>query len=123
MSHKRPRGQSGPQLVIDDRRTLGNRELRHRGPVTYARTYDEAKWRLFEAMAYRRPPWDVVYVDHDLGDPRPGRTGLDLLRWLHEYGRPDRLPRVVRIITLNAQAMLPMARVADQIMERRNPEG
>jgi len=64
----------------------------------------------------------VVYMDHDLGDPRPDHTGLALLKWLYEYCRPERLPRVVKVITLNAPAILPMARVADAIMERRKAE-
>ena len=79
----------GPQLVIDDQKEMAPKDLVHRGPVTYARTFDESKYKLFEA------------VD----------------------SRPERLPRVVKVITMNAPALLPMHRVADAIMERRTAKG
>ena len=113
----------GPQLVIDDQKEMAPKDLVHRGPVTYARTFDEAKYKLFEAVAGRRPPWDVVYMDHDLGDEDPKHTGMELLKWLLRYSRPERLPRVVKVITMNAPALLPMHRVADAIMERRTAKG
>jgi len=107
------------QLAIDDQRTLGPKDLVHKGPVTYARTFEQAKMRLFEAMTYKRPPWDVIYFDHDLGDYAPDHTGWDLLKWLLEYSRSDRLPRIVRVITMNGAVMSVMRKIADEIMNLR----
>lgn len=123
-ANKKRRGQPaerkfGGQLVIDDQRTLSDKDLVSRGPVTYARTFDEAKLRLYEAMTYKRPPWDVIYVEHDLGDYIPGHIGIDLLRWVLAYSLPDRLPRVVRVITMNYTAKPAMEAVANDIMALR----
>lgn len=113
--------EQGPQLVVDDARDLQAIQLVHGGPVTFARTFDEAKQLLFDAMAFKRPPWDVLYMDHDLGDPRPGHTGYDLLKWIHEYSRPERLPRVVKVVTANVAVWEHMNGLARQIeMQRAN---
>lgn len=53
--------------------------------MAVARTYDDALRML------RRFEYDVLYLDHDLGDQQ-GRTGLDLLRQLITDGRvPERV--------------------------------
>jgi hypothetical protein len=54
-----------------------------------ARTYDDALRML------RRFEYDVLYLDHDLGEPR---TGLDLLR---ELIRDGRVPPRVECISWN----------------------
>jgi len=104
---------------VDDQRDLAAIQLVHGGPVTFARTFDEGKQLLYKAMAYRCLPWDVLYMDHDLGDPNPAHTGYDLLRWLYEQSRPERLPRVVRIITMNAAVFKPMTELALHIEKHR----
>lgn len=57
-----------------------------------ARTFSEALFML------RKWDYDELYLDHDLGEPKPDRTGYDLLEQLHRDGR---LPRRVICISWN----------------------
>ena len=76
-------------LLIDDQRNLPADRV--------ARTYREG----IEAL--REQHWDLLYLDHDLGDFSgiEGRelTGYDVACWLEE--NPQFLPDKVEIITSN----------------------
>jgi hypothetical protein len=76
-------------LLIDDQRTL---------PVNrVARTYREG------IVALAEQHWDVLYLDHDLGDfsGPDGRelTGYDVACWLEQH--PQHLPERIEIVTNN----------------------
>ena len=62
-------------LVIDDERTFNF-------PATYARTLPEALWLLCMQGPYGSETykWDVVWLDHDMGDPN--HEMMDLIKWL-----------------------------------------
>jgi hypothetical protein len=76
-------------LLIDDQRNLPADRV--------ARTYQEG----IEALAERH--WDVLYLDHDLGDFSgvEGRelTGYDIACWLER--NPQHLPDRIEIVTSN----------------------
>lgn len=76
-------------LLIDDQRTL---------PVDrIARTYAEG----IAALAEQH--WDILYLDHDLGDfsgvDGKELTGYDVACWLEQ--NPQHLPGRVEIVTSN----------------------
>jgi hypothetical protein len=76
-------------LLIDDQRNLPADRI--------ARTYHEG----IAALAEQH--WDVLYLDHDLGDfsGPDGRelTGYDIACWLEQ--NPQHLPDRVEIVTNN----------------------
>lgn len=57
-----------------------------------ARTYDDA------LRLMRRYEYSKLYLDHDLGEDAPNRTGYDLLLVLQQEGR---VPPVVECISWN----------------------
>jgi len=64
-------------LVIDDERTLENIFADTKTSVIYVRNYHDAAMLLFG----NPPRFDVVYLDHDLGD---GPDGGDLTAQIEE---------------------------------------
>ena len=76
-------------LLIDDQRNLPADRV--------ARTYQEG----IDALAEQH--WDLVYLDHDLGDysGAGGRemTGYDIACWLER--NPQHLPNRIEIVTNN----------------------
>jgi hypothetical protein len=76
-------------LLIDDQRTLPADRV--------ARTYREG----IAALAEQH--WEVIYLDHDLGDFSGvgGRelTGYDIVCWLEQ--NPQHLPDRIEIVTKN----------------------
>jgi mRNA-degrading endonuclease YafQ of YafQ-DinJ toxin-antitoxin module len=71
-------------LCIDDVKTVLS-------ATHTARTYNEAIIALTNDG-----PWDIVYLDHDLGGKK---TGYDILCYLEN--NKDLLPKEIRLITLN----------------------
>ena len=78
-----------PTLLIDDQRNLPADRV--------ARTYKDG----IEAL--REQHWNLLYLDHDLGDSSgvEGRelTGYDVACWLEE--NPQFLPDRIEIVTSN----------------------
>lgn len=76
-------------LLIDDQRNLPADRV--------ARTYQEG----IDALAERH--WDILYLDHDLGDFSgvEGRelSGYDIACWLEQH--PQHLPDRIEIVTSN----------------------
>lgn len=100
-------------LLIDDAR-----EVHHCYPgsdyaALTARNYKSALFAL--AIGH----WDVILLDHDLGDFSPdGRefTGYDVLckiEELHHNGAP--LPGEIRLVTSNPSARIKMQAVVDKL--------
>jgi hypothetical protein len=69
-------------LLIDDLRVM----TVHRT----ARTYDDG------IVALQNGPWDVLYLDHDLGEEK---TGYDITNWLEQ--NPAYQPEAVVLVTMN----------------------
>ncbi len=51
------------------------------------------------AFLQEEGPWDLLLLDHDLGDPNPKKTGYDVLCWLEEH--PRYMPKDIRLVTQN----------------------
>jgi len=97
----------GRMLLIDD--------VRNFNVDAIARTYDEGKRQLLLGG-----PWDVVYLDHDLGDRgswsedhRRHMTGLDILNWLE--GEKHLLPKKLTVVTDNAAARAKMEDIVKRL--------
>jgi hypothetical protein len=73
-------------LLIDDLKDLKADRI--------ARTFLEG------IQALQEGPWDLLLLDHDLGDPNPKHTGYDILSWLEQ--RPEFLPGKIELVTWNA---------------------
>lgn len=83
-------------LLIDDIRTEAT--LRMMGhddaPTQIARNYDEAIKALRD-----EGPWDLVYLDHDLGDTEMAKTGYGIMNFLE--ANPQYLPGEIIFVTSN----------------------
>ncbi len=75
-------------LIIDDLRVFDIKE-----GDRIARTFSEG------IQALQEGPWDLLLLDHDLGDPDPRHTGYDVLCWLEQS--PQFLPQEIQLITMN----------------------
>lgn len=93
-------------LVIDDRRTLEGARI--------ARTYAEG----IAALAERH--WDVLYLDHDLGDfsGPDGRelTGYSVMCWLEEHR--EHLPGKIVVVTDNGSGRQKIELVINKLYRR-----
>lgn len=72
-------------LLIDDLREIKADRI--------ARTFPEG------IQALREGSWDILYLDHDLGDPDPKHTGYDILCWLE--ANTECLPKEIILVTMN----------------------
>ena len=86
-------------LLIDD--------LRDIKVDTTARTFDEG----IEAL--KLGGWDTLYLDHDLGDPDPRKTGYDVLNFLEL--NPHLLPGRIVLVTQNPVGMEKMRKLIEQL--------
>jgi hypothetical protein len=73
-------------LLIDD--------LRDIGADTIARTFDEGMSAL-----QNQGPWDILYLDHDLGDPDTKKTGYNIVNWLER--NPQYWPNAIQVVSSN----------------------
>ena len=73
-------------LLIDDERNYDADRV--------ARTFEDG------IKALQEERWDVVMLDHDLGDPDPAKTGYGICNWLEN--NPERQPDIVQLVTSNA---------------------
>lgn len=91
-------------LLIDD--------LRFAPADRIARTFDEG-------ISYLRNegPWDVLLLDHDLGDPNPKKTGYDILNWLEE--RPEYIPADIKLVTMDPVGRLKMQPLIERLLKMR----
>ncbi len=78
-------------LLIDDLRNIKADRV--------ARTFEDGLKALAE-----EGPWDLLYLDHDLGDENPKHTGYGIMCFLEEQaflGNRHLLPAVIRKVTSN----------------------
>jgi hypothetical protein len=92
-------------LLIDDERTLD---------VTHiARTFDEG----IDALTYQH--WDILYLDHDLGDPDPKKTGYDILCWLEDPKYKWKRPARIILVTMNPVGHKKMQTLINKFQQER----
>lgn len=78
-------------LLIDDLRNIKADRV--------ARTFEDG----IKALA-EEGPWDILYLDHDLGDEDPKHTGYGIMCFLEEMyfnGSPHLRPKEIRKVTSN----------------------
>lgn len=90
-------------LLIDD--------LRNIKADVVARTYDDGI-RALQFMG----PFDILYLDHDYGDPDPAKTGYGIMCWLEEH--PEFLPGSIFLVTSNPVGLAKMQVVIDRLYNR-----
>ncbi len=86
------------KLLIDDQREYD-------GMTQIARTFEAG------LKALKEGNWDVLYLDHDLGQPEP-KNGYQLLCWLEEH--PEFLPGQIVLVTSNPVGRQKMQAVLDK---------
>lgn len=99
-------GKSTPKvrvLLIDDARNIKADFV--------ARTFDEGIYALLN-----EGPWDILYLDHDLGDPDPSKTGYDIINFLE--ANPTLLPDKIVLVTSNPVGRKKMQSVIDRMYGR-----
>jgi len=89
-------------LLIDDLKTFPN--------CTICRTYDAG------LAALSSESWDLLLLDHDLGEEK---TGYDLLCWLEQ--NPQFVPKDIQIVSLNGAGRDKMQLVVRNLFERTLP--
>ena len=85
-------------LMIDDIRKPDFVRITEDGPVCVqvdkvCRTFDEG----LEALKSQH--WNVLLLDHDLGDPDPKKTGYGIMCWIE--ANPHQKPDEIVLITAN----------------------
>lgn len=92
-------------LMIDDKRDLDDCPS---GKI--ARTYDEGINEL------RLGDWDILYLDHDLGDPDPAKTGYDICKWMAQ--NPEHFPPIIIFVTSNPAGLQNMESIINRHYDR-----
>lgn len=90
-------------LMVHDWRKNGHFEI-----GLSARNFDEGIKALKEDG-----PWDILYLDHDLGDPSPYKTGYDIMCFLE--ANPEFLPDSIQLVTSNPVGRQKMQVVIDKL--------
>lgn len=105
-------------LLIDDQREFGKQISipEPSGEYSHALTFDQG---IFELTV--GGPWDVLYLDHDLGDPDPDKTGYGIMKWLEAKCNEDDvqreffLPKKIVLVTSNPVGRKNMQVVIDKL--------
>jgi len=87
-------------LLIDD--------LREIKATRVARTYDDGIHALVS-----EGPWDMLYLDHDFGDPDPAKTGYGIMKFLEL--NPELKPIKIVLVTSNPVGRKYMQMVIDKL--------
>jgi len=97
-------------LLIDDIRnemilkTMGHTEM----PTHVARTYDDA----IKALT-TEGPFDLVYLDHDLGEDEMAKTGYGIMNFLE--ANTEFLPGKIELVTSNPVGRRQMQTVIEKL--------
>jgi hypothetical protein len=84
----------------------------------HAATYDAG---LF-ALKFHGP-WDVLYLDHDLGESDPHKTGYGIMNYLEsieDVVKPLLLPKKIVLVTSNPVGRRQMQVVVDRLYPTKN---
>jgi len=74
------------------------------------RTYDEG------IKALSEEPWDVLWLDHDLGPMSGGKSGGHVMDWLEEH--PEHLPGFIVCVSDNPYGRQYIERVVKKLYGR-----
>jgi hypothetical protein len=93
-------------LLIDDKRDLKANRV--------ARNYHQG------IVALKQEKWDLLLLDHDLGDFHDGteKTGYDIMLFLEEH--PQYLPGKIEIVSSNPVGRRRMQVVIDKLYGDKN---
>ena len=99
-------------LLIDDLRDLRVLAPRYVGNQSYegrtARNYEDG------VQALQEGGWDLLLLDHDLGDPRqPEKTGYDIMVFLEE--NQELLPGKIACVSSNPVGRARINQVIDKL--------
>lgn len=89
-------------LLIDDLRSLTADKT--------ARTYDEG------IVALQEEVWDLLLLDHDLGEPEDKKTGYGIVSWLE--ANPQHLPKMVQVVSSNPVGRANIERVLQRFYHK-----
>lgn len=89
-------------LLIDDMRNIE--------ATVVARTFAEG------VIALKSEIFDVLYLDHDLGEDDPNHTGYGIMKFLEE--NPDRLPKEIKLVTSNPVGRANMQVVINRLYQK-----
>ena len=89
-------------ILIDDLRTIEADRV--------CRTYDDA----IEALT-NEGPWGVLFLDHDLGEVDPKKTGMGIMNFLE--ANPRLLPKKIKLVTSNPVGRKQMEVVIKKLYE------
>lgn len=97
-------------LLIDDQRSFAVDKI--------CRTYEEG------IAALSSEKWDILYLDHDLGDSYEDENGIhrelsgySIMCWLEEH--PEHLPLEIEFVTANPVGRDRMALVRSKLYDER----
>jgi hypothetical protein len=90
-------------LLIDDMRNIPADRI--------ARTFDDG----IEALT-NGGPWDTLFLDHDLGEEDPKKTGYGIICFLEE--NQNLLPKEIVLVTSNPVGRQKMQMVIDRLYGR-----
>lgn len=76
-------------LLIDD--------LRNQEGATIARTFEDG------LIYLAAESWDLLLLDHDLGNPDPDKNGYKILCWLEE--NTQHIPGEIMLVSANGSGM------------------
>ncbi len=107
------RSKSNPLILEQTIRELLIDDMRNRDVDRIARTYDDGILAL-----EKEGPWDVLYLDHDLGCFSEGKeyTGYDVLCWIEAF--PEFAPKKIELVTSNPAVRIKMLQTIEKIYER-----
>ena len=94
-------------LLIDDIRNI---KPMMGETIEVCRTFDKGM------VALMGNAWDCLYLDHDLADPDPRKTGYDVLCWLE--ANPVYLPRFIYLVTQNPVGRQKMSTVLEKLQRQ-----
>lgn len=90
------------------KRTLLIDDIREKDVSRVARSYEDGLCALTQ-----EGPWDILYLDHDLGDEDPKKTGYGIMCFLEQF--PQYLPGQVVLVTANPVGRQNMQRVLNKL--------
>lgn len=105
-------------LLIDDIREFGN-QLPALAPGDSFAVARDWQTGIDFLLNNSREGWDILYLDHDLGDPDPDHTGYTIINLIEEY--PHLKPGKIVLVTSNPVGRKQMQTVIDRLYPKGTP--
>jgi hypothetical protein len=99
-------------LLIDDIREFG-KQLPALAPTDSFAVARDFQAGIDFLLAHSRDGWDILYLDHDLGDPDPAHTGYAIMSLIEEF--PHLKPGKIVLVTSNPVGRKQMQTVIDKL--------